>query len=303
MGNCSSDTNQVASEPILPQKETTIKIDTDNYGWEIIPKKPPHLIIPPPPQYRPPQYHPLFIQTEPISDNYTPIEMIPNSNTPIETIPNNNTPIETIPNNNTQNNNLTNTGVLTNDVYFKCVASDYTHHNFKYKLGYNKDILPFNNKEDCVAGGLYFTNRQYIKLYEDFGPRLAIVRTFQDSQVVNCGTKFKSDKIYIDAFVDPANIDRIYIDNPSDNDIAIFPLNIQKKVNPTYNQCLLAVSINGLVLKYIPKHLVNNELITCAVKQNGLALQYVDYNKKTDEICRLAIIQNPNALQFTDFVC
>ena len=60
----------------------------------------------------------------------------------------------------------------------------------------------------------------------------------------------------------------------------------------------IAVSQNGLALKYVDRKFLRKSLCLLAVQQNGLALEFVPTRTKGIALCKEALLQNPLALQF-----
>lgn len=67
----------------------------------------------------------------------------------------------------------------------------------------------------------------------------------------------------------------------------------------TRELCLLAVSKEGYLLKYVPNIYKTEELCVIAVKQYAKALEYVPENLKTRELCYMAVKKNGYALKYT----
>ncbi len=57
--------------------------------------------------------------------------------------------------------------------YVKVLRSDLTHNDYKYKVGLNKDKLPFNPTGSCKPGGLYFTTFANVMNFLDYGTLIA----------------------------------------------------------------------------------------------------------------------------------
>jgi hypothetical protein len=64
----------------------------------------------------------------------------------------------------------------------------------------------------------------------------------------------------------------------------------------SFKFCKIAVSNNGLMLKYIKEK--SNKLCKIAVSKNGLALEFVE--EQTNEICKIAVSKNGLALEFVE---
>jgi len=66
----------------------------------------------------------------------------------------------------------------------------------------------------------------------------------------------------------------------------------------TYEGCLTAVQMNGLVLLFVPEEMRTFEICLAAVQKNGHALEFVPEEMRTFEICLAAVQQNGNTLQY-----
>lgn len=87
--------------------------------------------------------------------------------------------------------------------FFKFLNNTNTHNNFKYKIGLNVDVVPFNPNGNCETGGLYFTDINNIFYFYDYGNKIACIKILDDSRVYienfskNGIVKFKTDKFII----------------------------------------------------------------------------------------------------------
>jgi hypothetical protein len=91
--------------------------------------------------------------------------------------------------------------------FVKFINSGHTHHDFKYKLGLNEDIIPFNPTGQCSSGGLYFTEMKYAKQWRSYGVNLATIELCPDAHfyIESCLTKFKTNKFIL------KSMDHLYI--------------------------------------------------------------------------------------------
>src|SRR3989344_4049096 len=84
---------------------------------------------------------------------------------------------------------------------FKVTSDDECHHGFQYNDGLNTLKQKFNNNPDvsCCPGGLYFTTKDYISLYSDYGSNLREVTVPPDANYVYIpdGCKYRADKIIL----------------------------------------------------------------------------------------------------------
>jgi hypothetical protein len=154
-------------------------------------------------------------------------------------------------------------------IFFKFFRGDLTHHNFKYKLGDNADVIPFSPSGECKEGGLYFTDLDHIFEFMEFGTQIGVISLYNDSKVyVEETGKYKTDKFFIEEIVSVNNF-------------------LERFLSP-----LEAVKQNGDALKFINEQ--TPEICLSAVKQNGWMLRYV--KKQTPEICLSAVKQNGRVL-------
>jgi len=171
--------------------------------------------------------------------------------------------------------------------FYKILKNDLCHQNFQYVEGENTYTIKFNPTSSCSPGGLYFTNLENIYNYVFWGEKVCKVIIDDDSLVYVENndeiTKFKANKITI------KNIQIIY-------DSYLFD---------TENKCKLAVTKNGLLIKYIinSKQImiqpyIIEEIYKLALSQNGLSIQYIKDEKQTEEICKLAVSQNGLSMQY-----
>ncbi len=86
---------------------------------------------------------------------------------------------------------------MTEKVYYKILACDWVHHGFQYKEGLNVDTVPFNPTGLCTPGGLYFTEKENIFDFLEYGCFIVEVRLPVDARVYKDNNKYKADKIII----------------------------------------------------------------------------------------------------------
>lgn len=81
--------------------------------------------------------------------------------------------------------------------YYKITNKNENHRGFVYKTGLNKLDKPFAKKDqgDCVAGGLYFTDKTHLHFWYDFGVNIREVAVPVDAQFVKLFGKYRADKI------------------------------------------------------------------------------------------------------------
>jgi len=86
-----------------------------------------------------------------------------------------------------------------NNCYYKFLNNSMTHFGFTYELGLNVDTKEFNPSGTCEAGGLYFSNYNYIHNFTNFGEKLAIIELLDDAEfyIDPEGYKAKTNKFII----------------------------------------------------------------------------------------------------------
>lgn len=111
--------------------------------------------------------------------------------------------------------------------FVKFINKNNNHFGFSYKIGLNQDTNKFNPTGSCRGGGLYFTNYQNAENWMHYGIILAPVILCKDAQyyIEPCGTKYKTDKFYIEEFID-------------------LDLNLIENKQPNFNICRIALIKN-----------------------------------------------------------
>jgi hypothetical protein len=92
----------------------------------------------------------------------------------------------------------------TKTVYYKITNEKENHHGYQYKDGLNVLDKPFETTGSCVVGGLYFTTKEYIHHFLDYGGNNGWLREItlpddalmvQDSETSL--VKYRADKIIL----------------------------------------------------------------------------------------------------------
>ena len=100
--------------------------------------------------------------------------------------------------------------------YYK-VINEKGHFGLKYKLGLNIDPLPFNDDEsdECVEGGIYFSDLDNIFSYFSCGDSVAEINIPADAKVCcnNSWDKARADKIIINKMINKKDVISWLIDN------------------------------------------------------------------------------------------
>jgi len=170
----------------------------------------------------------------------------------------------------------------TNDkIFYKCVAKDLTHHGFTYKIGLNEDIVKFDPSSEC-KGGLYFTDKNHISDYLDYGTNFANVKIPNDAKCYLEDNKMKCDKIILELICQ------------------ISKHNLMKNVD----FCLKVVKQNGNLIQHIDDEILKNNINICleAVKQEGYSIRYINDEilKKNINICLEAVKHDGHAVRYID---
>jgi hypothetical protein len=168
--------------------------------------------------------------------------------------------------------------------YFKVLANDLIHNDFKYKLGLNELRTEFKPHGKCSAGGLYICDNTSIPKYTQYGTKLGYVSIPTDA------------KIYVE------DLGKLKV-----NKLNLYHI-IELDEFPLWNDsrfCTAAVNTNGLNLQYVKNQ--TDELCTSAVMKCGNALKFVI--TQTSSICYQAVRQRGVSLEFVhpsfqnEFIC
>ena len=188
------------------------------------------------------------------------------------------------------------TGREFNEIYkninlYKFLNNNLTHYKFKYVVGLNEDIFPFNPTGECLEGGLYFCEESKCNLhFLQYGQKLALIKIPNDARVYVEQDKFKSNKLIIKQIINFADVDdNFWLNIVPKNYYAFKFVKIQ-----TPSICELAVQQNCHVLQFVKNQ--TEEMCISAVKRWGKLLQYV--HRQTESICFEAVQQNGLALKY-----
>jgi len=209
--------------------------------------------------------------------------------------------------------------------FVKVIRRDRKHYNHKYVHGLNEDAVPFNPRDHCLPGGLYFTIEDNLLFFLKHGSFIVEVSIPDDAQVyVDEPKKFKADKIFVDLnnkiaikdypklydiimknkdFIDDGYIQHI----PSQfltEDIYFslvsngYSLEYVSKIFRTYKICEMAVMKQADNLQYVPRKLIDDKLCLSAVMKNALAIRFIPKELLTDKICLTAVSRNGLAIKY-----
>jgi len=107
---------------------------------------------------------------------------------------------------------------LVDKQFIKFLNKDLIHNGFKYKLGENIDILPFNPTGKCSKGGLYFIKKNYLFDYIDMmndSEFIANVTLEPNESIYIEDRQYKSHKIIITQITPKC----AYLNNLTDNEL------------------------------------------------------------------------------------
>jgi hypothetical protein len=82
--------------------------------------------------------------------------------------------------------------------FFKITNEQETHHGLTYSTGHNIDPLPFISSGSCVPGGIYFTTRDHISKFYDFGVWIRKVHPIGEIVKDPSGDKYRAHEVTLD---------------------------------------------------------------------------------------------------------
>jgi hypothetical protein len=84
-------------------------------------------------------------------------------------------------------------------MFLKITNQEENHHGLQYHTGLVEDIIPFERKGTCVAGGIYFTTPQYICRFLSFGEWIRELTIPKDAEMVKDpgGDKWRASKVVL----------------------------------------------------------------------------------------------------------
>jgi hypothetical protein len=180
--------------------------------------------------------------------------------------------------------------------FYKMLANNMWHNDFRYQEGLNVDTLPFNPEGSCQPGGLYYTTLEYLATHHNMHWNLiADVEVPDDARVYAepCGTKWKADRIILHN-IRPLNEFLSTLDQATLCQMVARNGNLLSYVdNQTEEICLAAVNRYGCALQFVKNQ--TEAVCLAAVQQDGLALQFV--NHPTDAVNLAAVQQNGYAIR------
>jgi len=86
--------------------------------------------------------------------------------------------------------------------YYKITNGEENHHGLQYHDGLVIDSVPFNSNSaaSCVKGGIYFSTKEYIHMFFEYGCWIRPVKIPEDAKVVvnPGGDKYRADKLFFE---------------------------------------------------------------------------------------------------------
>ena len=137
-------------------------------------------------------------------------------------------------------------------IYFKFFPRNLILKGFQYKLGNNKDTIPFNSERQCTKSGLHYTNIHNLPKYEDYGAMIGIIEIPKQVPIISMDDKYKSPEINIlelypyEEFL--LREDLYLSEKKKITDINFI---IRMPYLQTPEICKLAVQLSGFNLKYV----------------------------------------------------
>lgn len=210
-------------------------------------------------------------------------------------------------------------------IYYKVINRDFCHNSFQYKHGLNIDTKPFST-DLRNKSGLYFTNRECICRFLNYGYYVCEVKILPDTIVINCHEKdemkWKASQIWLDLDnrIPFCNFPWTYEENMKDVRLQKYltfdpllwyenkekmstlyrQLSLQYVPSPPEDLCILILQQKKRKdenqLQYIEWQTKN--ICKVAVENNGMALQFVKDIFNTHEIMLIAVTSDGMALQF-----
>lgn len=82
-------------------------------------------------------------------------------------------------------------------IYYKITNIDENHNGYQYKDGLNILDKPFEKEGSCVKGGLYFTTKEHLHHFYNYGEWIREITIPMDAQIVQDTIKYRADKIIL----------------------------------------------------------------------------------------------------------
>lgn len=180
--------------------------------------------------------------------------------------------------------------------WYKILNRKWNHHGFQYKLGLNIDTVPFYPYGRCFPGGLYYTNKENLHKFLEYGCYIANIKIPPGARVYQepSGDKWKADKIEIVSV-------EVYGKHPLFQDIDWVKEAIKKYdlvlafINkPSEELCKFAIDLDWYSFR-----LINNpseSICLYALKKNPYVLPHII--NQTEEMCLIAVKQDSRVLKY-----
>jgi len=152
--------------------------------------------------------------------------------------------------------------------YYKFTNKEECHNSFQYVDGLNVDILPFasGKHESCCAGGLYFTTRKFLPMYQQYGVNIReVTLPFEDPDFKIVadpeGNKWRANKIIFGEKFSLLDPDKKKVIN------TIVEFKLYKEFENLFEQCV----VNGLteIMDWLSYNDYENENIRRTIKKNA----------------------------------
>jgi len=182
--------------------------------------------------------------------------------------------------------------------FIKLTNESECHNGFQFKDGLNVDTVPFNTKDECKPGGIYFCDIKKFFHWLHYGVDDKWMYWFRpitipdDAKVYVERNKAKADKLIIGERTSIKELwkDKTLCDLALDYSVTL----IHYIDDQTDELCKFILRKDGCNISYIKKQ--TPELCLFAVENCGIALKHIQ--EQTEELCLAAIKQNCNAYPF-----
>jgi hypothetical protein len=156
----------------------------------------------------------------------------------------------------------------------KLAVENNIHNGFEFKEGLNVDPVPFNASGNCTKGGFYFTFSDYWSEW----------------------VSYRSEFMYWMWDVKIPDDTQVYLESDSKIKVDKFILENKRCIYDCEERCMLAVSRNGWVIRFIKDP--SEEMKLEAVRQDGSAIRII---KNPSERVQLeAVKRNGLAIQYIE---
>lgn len=206
--------------------------------------------------------------------------------------------------------------------FVKLTNKSEIHHSFKFKSGLNIDAKPFNPTGQCRAGGIYFTNIEYLGMWLEYNKNIMFYCRYvtlpDDAIIYEENKAFKADKLILSDRIEIGSLevwyDEIFCLKSIENKlyalkyfqiqtpaiclsiISKYPDYLKKVKIQSKDICQMAVGLNGLLLEFVKVQ--DYDICLIAIKQNAKAIKYINEHFLTKEISLIAVKQDGLLLKY-----